>query len=237
MSLRFSTKARCGRALFLRLLAEGNGGQDVGRPGETYGPHKAGERVGRVPKADHGTPVRTGRLSDISTDFSLPRHHRLRLLGGDCTPIHYMEPKVPKGCEPGANYVLSWVRSSRTRVGDVVLEFPRRPLRWLTVTDIKRHRLASGWVIRFNLDDLRDPELYMACGPGDDGTGYTASKLHALEPVKVVHPVFQERLSRKANDEWAPIRLERAIAERGDWKRTREAARRERRALEQYLAA
>jgi hypothetical protein len=160
-------------------------------------------------------------LSDISTNFTLPRHHRVRLLGGDYNPIHYMEPKVPEGCEPGATYVLSWARSSRTLAGDVLLELPRRPLRWLTVVDIKRHRLAAGWVIRFNVEDFRDPELYMSRGPGMDGTGYTASRMFALEAAKVVPPAFQEKLSKAASKRDELMRLERVAAARTERNRFR----------------
>jgi hypothetical protein len=171
----------------------------------------------------------------LTTSFSLPLEQRRRLVAGDYRPV--LVPLKPHGCELGATYGLSWSTNGSVR--------------WLTVTDLKRHR-RGGWLIRFTVTDLRTPHRYLRRTPpvwdpiggrASDATteadmsSYTSSRWGAMDELEAVPRGDQERMSKKANAVWEPIRQERAIAGRRNWKQAKEAARRERRALDRYLAA
>lgn len=168
----------------------------------------------------------------MKTAFSLPREERLRLLAGDYRPV-LLDVK-PLGCEPGATYVLSWSRSSRTHVGDVVITVPRIPLRYLTVVDIKRHR-KGGWLIRIDVQDYRFPMRYLrrtppVWDPNRDSrpveSSYTTSKWAALDELEVVPRGYQERISKVSYDRDQAMRLERVAAARTDrWRFKRERQR------------
>ncbi len=170
----------------------------------------------------------------MTTDFALPRTERLRLLAGDYRPV-LLDTK-PHGCEPSATYVLSWSRSSRTVAGDVVVETPRTPVRYLTVTDIRRHR-RGGWLIRFSVQDYRFAVRYLRRTPpvmdphSTDGkeleSSYTTSRWAALDELEVVPERWQEQRAKRAYDRDHALRMEARIAERQRWRRTKAATRRE----------
>lgn len=176
----------------------------------------------------------------MNTAFALPLGERRRLLAGDYRPV-LLDTK-PHGCDVGATYVLSWSRSSRTAVGEVTIEVPRAPLRYLTVTDIRRHR-KGGWLIRFDVQDYRFPIKYLrrtppVWDPNRDSapveSSYTTSRWAALDELEVVPEKYQERLSADAYDRDRAMRTERVVAARtAGWRRDRER----RKARDRLLAA
>lgn len=171
----------------------------------------------------------------MTTSFSLPLEQRRRLVAGDYRPV--LVPVKPHGCEQGATYALSYSSTGTAR--------------WLTVTDIKRHR-RGGWLLYFKVTDLRVEHRYLRRTPpvwdpvggrASDATteadmsSYTSSRWGSMDELECIPRKDQERYSRAADEVWDPIRVERAIASRSQWKRTREAARRERRAVDRFLTA
>lgn len=118
--------------------------------------------------------------------------------------------------------VLDWTEERRTtdHLGNVTV-VPPLPVFWIEVTSVKRHK-KGGWKVSFDVEDKRERHEYLA-----RGNGYTTSRLHAVDELEVVPAKYQEKLAKDASSEWETVRLERAIAARQEWKRTRRSAQRE----------
>lgn len=166
--------------------------------------------------------TRAGELS-IDTCFPLSQGLRRRLLQGNWRPLRFeYDPQaerdgLPDGLEPGATYVLAWSHRSRSAVDGIVIEIPREPKCWFEVTKIGRHK-SGDWLVRFDVTDRREPDLFLA-----PGNGYTTSRMVAVDDLAVVC----DKHVREVYDRDKALRLERAIARRQQWRRNRRAGQRE----------
>jgi hypothetical protein len=166
--------------------------------------------------------------------FSLNRDQRQRLLKGDYGPL-YSETK-PAGCEPGATYVLSWARPRKTHFEGAIVRPERYPTRYLTVSSVKRHR-KGGWLIRFEVTDLRAPVKFLRASPpvfnphepanpsrdltASEESFYTTSRWAAIDELEVVPREWMQRNSKKAYERDRVIRLQRVDEQRVERNRRR----------------
>lgn len=110
------------------------------------------------------------------SDFQIHAWQRRRLLEHDYRPLTYegwsdeaKDPK-PSGCEPGARYVLAWRRKfAVTDRDDRGVVFPakveREPVWFITVKSTVRRR-EGGWLVLFDVTDLRDRGDFLRPGGG-----------------------------------------------------------------------
>lgn len=150
-----------------------------------------------------------------------------RLKSGDYRPLIFPFdlgdfPTHGKPVEPPFKLVLDWQESYRIsdQLGNVTV-VPREPVRWIVVTSVKREN-RGDWVVRFELTDLREERRFLA-----RGGGYTSSPVRAVDEAECVPKKYEQKLADTAYERDAALRLERAVAARQKWKRTRRAAQRE----------
>jgi hypothetical protein len=95
------------------------------------------------------------------SDFTVSQAQRRRLLDGDMNPLLF-DAAYPVGCKVGAMYVLAWKRKSAAAYEDgFVVSTPRHPVWFLTVTKMMRRR-QGGWRVEFEVQDRRDPDLWLS---------------------------------------------------------------------------
>lgn len=105
------------------------------------------------------------------SDFSISSEQRQKLLEGVYRPL--MFDVKPAGCEPGSRYVLVWSRPSVVVVGEgtdvEVVRTPRAPAWFLTVKSTNRVRKGDRlvWLVRFDVTDLRDRDVFLKPGGGE----------------------------------------------------------------------
>lgn len=126
-----------------------------------------------------------------------------RLERGDYSPLIFDDEPYP------CCVVLSWQREERhwdDSAGLIVV--PRRPLRWLEVVSVKRHK-RGGWQVRFDLRDRRDPARYLA--PVD---GYTTSEVRNIDELEVVPDKYQLQLTKAVQEANTELQERRRAGER-----------------------
>jgi hypothetical protein len=105
------------------------------------------------------------------SDFQVSAVQRRRLLEGHYGPLEFdTKPWVEsqgRCVEPGDRYVLAWARASATAYKSdddseaFVARIPRHPVWFLTVRSVKRRR-QGGWLVRFDVTDRRDRDLWLS---------------------------------------------------------------------------
>ena len=115
----------------------------------------------------------------LTSDFTISDQQRRRTQRTDVKPWLNFNIK-PYGCRPGATYVLRWSKPDKLLCGDgAVIQIPRQPLWWLTVTAVQRHR-KGFWRVRYDTTNRRDPTLFLKAGGG-----YTTSRWSAINELAV----------------------------------------------------
>ena len=115
----------------------------------------------------------------LTSDFTITDAQRRRTKRTDTKPWLDFDIK-PYGCRPGATYVLRWSKPDKLLCGDgAVIQIPRQPVWWLTVTAVQRHR-KGFWRVRYDTTDRRDPTLFLKAGGG-----YTTSRWSAIDELAV----------------------------------------------------
>jgi hypothetical protein len=103
------------------------------------------------------------------SSFSVSAAQRRRLLEGNYKALQF--DIKPTGCEPGARYVLAWEAASASVCHPddgsdaFVVRTARRPVWWITVTKVEDdpiRRPEGRWLVRFDVTDLRDRDLYLS---------------------------------------------------------------------------
>jgi hypothetical protein len=155
----------------------------------------------------------------VSSGFQISAAQRRRLLEGDYKALQFAIK--PSGCEPGATYVLAYQAASATVCEDgFVARTPRRPVWWITVSKVEDdpiRRPEARWLVRFDVTDLRDRDLYLS-----RHGNYQTSRRGAVDELPVA-PSDETR--QKAREEfWHLRRLQRHAREQ----RERSKARRQR---------
>jgi hypothetical protein len=150
--------------------------------------------------------------------------HR-RLVKGDFSPLDF--PYDPDDLDHGRPaeccVVLEWepARTLWDHDSSQHVRVPRQPLLWIETAAVQRHR-KGFWRVQFHVTDLRHQPHYMA-----RGGSYTTSRFRAIDELEVVPREDLDRYAKGAYDRDAAMRLERAIAARQQWRRTRRDSRRE----------
>lgn len=126
------------------------------------------------------------------SDFAIKAEQRQRLLAGDYKPLVFqgvLEPdnraeRLPYGCCVGARYVLAWKAAQATVIDKekgIVSVMPRHPVWFITVTAVeggprKPRELADRpWVVRFQVTDIRDSDVFLRPGGGDSSVDLLAA--------------------------------------------------------------
>jgi hypothetical protein len=153
--------------------------------------------------------------------LNLTSAQRRQVLQGNCTSLLFPY-EAGQPTEVDCTVVLEWEdeRRDADQFGNVTV-VPPRPVHWIVVTSVKRHR-KGDWQVRFNTNDLREHPRYLAAGGG-----YTSSRFRAIDELEVPDPKYVAKVAKEASDEWGAIRKERAIAARQQWRQTRRSAQRE----------
>ncbi len=152
---------------------------------------------------------------------------RRQLQKGDYTPLVFDVRPVEGPC----CMVLTWSKQQRDHDGaGGQLVMPRRAVRWIEVTSIKRHR-KGGWQVRFDVTDLRQDTRFLRSTPpvwdphrgkASDATkeadmsSYTSSRWASIDELEAVPDRWQSGESKKAYQHDHALRLERVAAARTD---------------------
>jgi hypothetical protein len=167
-------------------------------------------------------------VSDQGSDFSIDAAQRRRLLEGDYSALQF-EIK-PTGCEPGARYVLAYkaasasVYKSDDEQEAFIVRSPRAAVWFLTVKGGREapKRVWRGdelrWVVRFDVTDLRDRDVFLRPGGGVQG---------GRDPLSagcVPDPDWVDSEAEAIGEHWEQERLRRV--EREQLARSRSRARR-----------
>lgn len=147
----------------------------------------------------------TGQAGDTTatadSSFTLPAEHRRRLLKKEYTALRFgydtgaAGDGLPDGCEQGAVYVLVWSPAQRSAVDGIVIDIPRQPICWLTITKVGRHK-TGDWLVRYDVTDRREPVRFLA-----RGSGYTSSRFMAIDDLEVAPPDhWMSRRCREASE-------------------------------------
>jgi hypothetical protein len=156
----------------------------------------------------------------VSSGFQISAAQRRRLLEGDYKALQFAIK--PSGCEPGARYVLAYQAASATVCEDgFVARTPRRPVWWITVTKVEDdpiRRPDARWLVRFDVTDLRDRDLFLR-----RGGGYEQGR-DVLQAGRVPDPEWLDSEAEAIGEHWELERLK--VVEREGQARSR--ARRQR---------
>lgn len=149
------------------------------------------------------------------SDFAVSQAQRRRLLAGDYGPLDFpyevdkQGKPLPPPCKEGDVYVLSWQCGWATVLDEKTGDFtgaPRRPVWFLTVTSVKRHR-KGHWRAYHAVTDIRDTDVFLRRGGGDSSVDelragakpvWTPSMLVRAKAIGEFW--HQERLKRHAEE-------------------------------------
>jgi hypothetical protein len=152
--------------------------------------------------------------------LNLTSVQRRQVLQGNCTSLLFpYEQGQPT--EVDCTVVLEWEDERRVadQFGNVTV-VPPRPVHWIVVTSVKRHR-KGDWQVRFNTNDLREHPRYLAAGGG-----YTSSRFRAIDELEVPDPKYVAKLAKEASKRDELMRRERvAAAQQERWRFKRERRR------------
>lgn len=140
--------------------------------------------------------------------MNLTPTQRRQLLDGACTsllfPYEDGQPVHGACC-----LVLQW--DEQRRIADSfgnVTVVPARPVHWIEVTSVKRHR-KGDWQVRFDAVDQREHPEFLA-----RGGGYTTSRFRAIDELETVPRKDLERMAKTAYERDRVMRMERVAAAR-----------------------
>jgi hypothetical protein len=166
--------------------------------------------------------------------FQLTAPQRRRLLEGDYKALQFDELPLNRNTgriiKKGDRYVLAWEAASASVCHPddgsdaFVVRTPRRPVWWITVSKVEDdpiRRPEARWLVRFDVTDLRDRDLWLS-----RSGNYQTTRRGAVDELPVA-PSDETR--RKARAEfWHLRRLQQHAQEQRERARERSRARRKR---------
>lgn len=149
------------------------------------------------------------------SDLELTRAQRQRLKAGDYSPLDFPigDPPAPP-CSEGDRHVIKMqpATASVSRDDGFVSRTPEHPVLYLTVTSVQRHR-KGFWRVRFDVTDLRDPDVFLRRGGGD-------SPVDELKAGAKPPPGYTDARAKAVGEFWHLERLKRFEAGRKERGRT-----------------